>query len=283
MNEIASSIVTVAQSHLLSDHAFNCIRLLQDEPSFVAPWSPPHQAGRWMAASAAASICMCMFASGSVLSESLLDDGLFPLRYRRFFSLLLSRTRHLMLDPTKRFCENVHGDSCSGSPSDCMVRNIHIFSANLRDLLALYARVFTIPLVASSVRRLSASHCTNSISQLASHALAVYARDVSVATLRLSLGVLCAHAYLTLVDAFRCPVRADYHLASAVATGFLLIGEAPARRLLITRHCTALFLCMLVGKSPLKRHRVWRFLFAMLLARSLWTRGIARTACSIAI
>jgi hypothetical protein len=53
---------------------------------------------------------------------------------------------------------------------------------------------------------------------------------------------------------------------------------------LITRHCTALFICMLLNKSPLKRHAMWRVvLFVALLGLSLTKRGITRTVRSLVV
>jgi len=164
---------------------------------------------------------------------------------------------------------------------------MRMLHGNVRDLSVVYARIFAIPLALSLGRRLFVHTPAGGkglrVATLVARALVEYVREVLVATLRLSLGVLCAQTYLTWVDTRRSPHLTDYHVASAVATAFLLIGEAPKRVTLITRHCTALFICMLLNKSPLKRHAMWRVLFIALLVLSLTKRGITRTARSLVV
>ena len=279
MSIVVQTVSSVVQSRLMADHCFGCIRLWQDM-HFPAPRS--HEDGRRIT-----TMVIAMFMSGSVLSASLFDDELVPARYRRFFSMLLSRTRHLTPSPTRRFFQNVHDVACSNAPhpSKCMQSNIGILGGNVTDLSVVYARLFAIPLSIAIGRRLfvHAPAGGKGLTALVARALLEYFGEVLVATLRLSLGVLCAQTYLTLVDTQRCPHLSDYHVASAVATAFLLIGEAPKRVILITRHCTALFICMLLNKSPLKRHAMWRVLFVALLLLSLTKRGITRTARSLVV
>ena len=281
MSAVAAILHRWVRSRLMADHCFNSIRLLQD---MYLPTPRRGDANGRM--SAAITIWLTMFMSGSVLSESLFDEHIVPVRYRTFFSVLLSRTKRLLPDPTMRFCLNIHGAACSGRPSDCMRRNVHIWHENVRDLLWLYARLFAIPFGVAIGRQLV--H-TTTISPLPwspgrfTHMTMAYLGDVLVATLRLSVGVLCAHVYLTLVDCRRCPTRADYHIASAVATGWLLVGEGPTRRILITRHCRALFVCLLVYKFRWTQHPAWRVLLAGLLLQSLRRRGVLRTVRSLVV
>jgi len=153
-------------------------------------------------------------------------------------------------------------------------QNLRLGSINVRYLMVLYARLFAIPMVLTIGRQLTRTSMNDSsgkrvLRRTLGRALRAYACDVSVATMRLSIGVFCAQTYLTLVDAFRCPGRIDYMVASAVATGLLMVRESSTRRVLITRQCAALFVCMLVKHSPLKRWNGWRFVFALLLCKSI--------------
>ena len=132
MSIVVQTVSSVVQSRLISDHCFGCIRLWQDM-HFPAPRS--HEDGRRIS-SGITTMVIAMFMSGSVLSASLFDDELVPARYRRFFSMLLSRTRHLTPSPIKRFCQNVHDGVCSDArhPSKCMQSNIRMLRGNVKYL-----------------------------------------------------------------------------------------------------------------------------------------------------
>ena len=145
---VVSHVARFLQSRLTDDHCFQCVRLWLD---MHAPST--HVFDHW----ATTTVVPTMWLGGSVLSASIFDDTLFPVRYRRFFCRLLSREWHLRplsTHATTRFCANVHGESCVGTPSACIRTNIDILRCNVRYLMVLYARLFAIPMVLTIGRQL---------------------------------------------------------------------------------------------------------------------------------